>query len=98
MTAHIDSDGLGKEQRAWNDMGLLREWREGWAELANARLAEPGHDTRIDHRSLRDQGTELQPQHEISAARMRSGRWSTGPLRGGTGMRCPPVPRSRWMR
>ena len=67
----IDGDGFGKKQRAWNDVGLLRDWREGWAELANARLAELGHDTRIDHRSLRDQGIELEPQHKIGPAGAR---------------------------
>jgi Ti-type conjugative transfer relaxase TraA len=67
----IDGDGFGKKQRAWNDVGLLREWREGWAELANARLAELGHDIRIDHRSLRDQGIELEPQHKIGPAGAR---------------------------
>ena len=67
----IDGDGFGKKQRAWNDVGLLREWREGWAELANARLAELGHDIRIDHRSLRDQGITLEPQHKIGPAGAR---------------------------
>ena len=67
----IDGDGFGKKHRAWNDVGLLREWREGWAELANARLAELGHDIRIDHRSLREQGIELEPQHKIGPAGAR---------------------------
>ena len=67
----IDGDGFGKKQRAWNDVGLLREWREGWAELANTRLAELGHDIRIDHRSLREQGIELEPQHKIGPAGAR---------------------------
>jgi Ti-type conjugative transfer relaxase TraA len=67
----IDGDGFGKKQRAWNDVGLLREWREGWAEMANARLAELGHDIRIDHRSLREQGIDLQPQHKIGPAGAR---------------------------
>ena len=67
----IDGDGFGKKQRAWNDVGLLREWREGWADLANARLAELGHDIRIDHRSLREQGIELEPQHKVGPAGAR---------------------------
>ncbi len=67
----INGDGFGKKQRAWNDVGLLRDWREGWAELANARLAELGHDIRIDHRSFRDQGIELEPQHKIGPAGAR---------------------------
>ncbi len=67
----IDGDGFGKKQRAWNDVGLLREWREGWAEMANARLAELGHDIRIDHRSLHEQGIALEPQHKIGPAGAR---------------------------
>ena len=67
----IDGDGFGKKQRAWNDVGLLRDWRESWAELANARMAELGHDIRIDHRSLREQGIALEPQHKIGPAGAR---------------------------
>ncbi len=67
----IDSDGFGKKQRAWNDVGLLRDWRESWADMANARLHELGHDIRIDHRSLREQGIELEPQHKIGPAGAR---------------------------
>ena len=32
---------------------------------ANERLAELGHETRIDHRSLKDQAIELEPQNKI---------------------------------
>ena len=67
----VEGDGFGKKQRDWNDVGLLRTWRERWAELTNERLAELGHDTRIDHRSLRDQGIELEPQHKIGPAGAR---------------------------
>jgi len=67
----IEGGGFGKKQRAWNDVGLLRDWREGWAAMANARLHELGHDIRIDHRSLRDQGIELEPQHKIGPAGAR---------------------------
>jgi Ti-type conjugative transfer relaxase TraA len=67
----IEGDGFGKKQRDWNDVGLLRTWRERWAELTNERLAELGHDIRIDHRSLHDQGIDLEPQHKIGAAGAR---------------------------
>ena len=63
--------GFGKKRRDWNDVALLREWREAWADLANARLLELGHDTRIDHRSLRDQGIDLEPQHKVGPAGAR---------------------------
>jgi Ti-type conjugative transfer relaxase TraA len=67
----IDGDGFGKKQRDWNDVGLLRTWRERWADVTNERLLELGHDLRIDHRSLRDQGIDLEPQHKIGPAGAR---------------------------
>lgn len=63
--------GFGKKVVAWNDRGLLRSWRERWAEVCNARLLELGHDVRIDHRSYRDQGIELEPQHKVGPAGSR---------------------------
>ena len=49
----------------------LGTWRERWASLANKRLAEQGHDVRIDHRSYVEQGIELEPQHKIGPVRLR---------------------------
>lgn len=41
------------------------EWREHFAELTNNHLALAGHDVRVDHRSYKDQGLELEAtQHE----------------------------------
>ena len=70
----VDGDGFGKKERGWNDRGLLVGWRERWAELANARLAELDHDVRIDHRSYRDQGIDLEPQNKIGPAGARRGQ------------------------
>ena len=67
----IDGDGFGRKQRAWNDVALLREWRESWAEAVNARLHELGHDVRVDHRSLATQGIGLEPQNKIGPAGAR---------------------------
>ena len=67
----VDGDGFGKKERGWNDREVLVGWRERWAELANARLAELDHDVRIDHRSFRDQGIGLEPQHKIGPAGVR---------------------------
>jgi Ti-type conjugative transfer relaxase TraA len=67
----VEGDGFGLKQRAWNDKALLRTWRERWAEVANARLHELGHDARIDHRSYAAQGIDLEPQHKIGPAGAR---------------------------
>ena len=66
-----ESARFGNKVAAWNDRGLLRGWRERWAELANTRLAELDHDVRIDHRSFWDQGIDLEPQHKIGPAGAR---------------------------
>ncbi|MCG7357643.1 Ti-type conjugative transfer relaxase TraA [Roseomonas mucosa] len=67
----IEGEGFGRKEVAWNDRALLRGWRERWAELANERLAEAGHDRRIDHRSLAAQDLELAPQNKIGPAGAR---------------------------
>jgi Ti-type conjugative transfer relaxase TraA len=63
--------GFGLKERAWNSRDLLRLWRERWAEMANARLAELGNDTQIDHRSHAARGMVLEPQNKIGPAGAR---------------------------
>ena len=63
--------GFGPKEVAWNDRGLLSQWRERWGEMANSRLAELGHDVRIDHRCYVAQGIELVPQNKIGPAGAR---------------------------
>ena len=67
----VGERGFGLKQRGWNDRALLRTWRERWASLANERLAEAGHDARIDHRSYAEQGLALEPQNKIGPAGAR---------------------------
>jgi len=67
----VGPGGFGKKVRDWNRTELLVGWRERWAELANERLAEFGHDIRVDHRSHAEQGIELEPQNKIGPAGMR---------------------------
>ncbi len=67
----IEKAGFGLKERGWNDKALLRLWRERWAEMANARLAELGHDVRIDHRSNAARGIDFEPQNKIGPAGAR---------------------------
>ena len=67
----VEGDGFGPKARDWNDRALLGGWRERWAETANQRLCELGHDARIDHRSYAEQGIPLEPQHKVGPAGMR---------------------------
>lgn len=67
----VGPDGFGKKVVDWNRTEVLVGWRERWAELANERLAELGHDIRVDHRSHAAQGIELEPQNKIGPAGAR---------------------------
>jgi len=71
LASSSEGAGFGLKERAWNDRALLRVWRERWAEMANARLAELGHDQRIDHRSHTARGLDLEPQNKIGPAGAR---------------------------
>jgi Ti-type conjugative transfer relaxase TraA len=67
----VEGDGFGPKAREWNSRELYEGVRERWAALANERLAEHGHDARIDHRSYAEQGIPLEPQHKIGPAGAR---------------------------
>ena len=64
----LTADGFGRKVTDWNKVALLKEWREHWADLANEHLLRAGHDARIDHRSYRDQGVELEPTSHLGKA------------------------------
>ena len=63
--------GFGAKVRDWNRTELVEQWRERWAAHVNTRLAELDIDARVDHRSLQDQGVELEPQDKIGSAASR---------------------------
>ena len=67
----VTPEGFGLKEREWNATGLNERARQRWAELANERLAEHGHDVRIDHRSYAEQGIALEPQNKIGPAGAR---------------------------
>ncbi len=69
-TRNVNSDGFTTKNRDWNDKGLLMVWREKWADYANAILEKRGSATRLDHRSLLDQGiTDRLPQIHLGPTR-----------------------------
>jgi hypothetical protein len=69
-TRNVDRDGFTTKNRDWNDKGLLMVWREKWADYANAFLEKRGSATRLDHRSLLDQGiTDRLPQIHLGPTR-----------------------------
>ena len=64
----VSKEGFGKKQRAWNKRAQLQQQREAWAKHANAHLERAGYESRIDHRSLKEQGSERQPQPKLGPA------------------------------
>ncbi len=67
----VTPQGFGPKVREWNSAVLYDGVRQRWAELANERLAEHGHEVRIDHRSYAEQGIALAPQNKIGPAGAR---------------------------
>lgn len=63
----ITQDGFGKKVREWNKKENLLGWRKEWAAYENHHLAMNGHDLRVDHRTLREQGIDLIPQDKMGS-------------------------------
>lgn len=64
---NITNDGFGKKNRDWNSKEQLEEWREQWAKHCNRRLSIASSKSRIDHRSLHDQGLDQIPTVHVGA-------------------------------
>lgn len=54
----LGPEGFSKTKDWQLDKAQLGEWREKWADLANRHLERHGHEARIDHRSLKEQGVD----------------------------------------
>ena len=63
----VDGDGFGKKRREWNKREALERHRQAWEEYANRALEQAGYEERIDHRSLKEQGVEREPQIHLGA-------------------------------
>jgi MobA/MobL family len=58
---------LAKERKA-----ELVALRERWAEVQNKHLEKHGHNDRVDHRSLKDQGINREPEKHLGALGVRN--------------------------
>src|SRR6185437_13570473 len=70
-TRELCAKGFGQKRRDWNERAQLLNWREQWAEAANAHLLRAGHEIRIDHRTLEAQGIDLVPGRKIGISAQR---------------------------
>lgn len=68
----LTPEGFGAKVRDWNRRELVKEWREAWADMANAFMKARGIDKRLDHRSFKDRDIELEPDVYVGPAKGRS--------------------------
>ena len=64
-TREVSEEGFGKKVVEWDKQPVLYKWREEWVNHANKHLAKAGLDIKIDHRSNKDRGIDLEPQNKI---------------------------------
>ena len=57
-------DSAGTEER-------LQATRQRWAQVQNLHLEQHGHEARVDHRSLKDQGIERTPEPHFGPGRIQ---------------------------
>jgi ATP-dependent exoDNAse (exonuclease V) alpha subunit len=71
-TRRLGPDGFTEKTRELDDKAtgskLVTAWRERFAQLQNARLAENDIEARVDHRSLAAQGTEREATRHLGPA------------------------------
>ena len=84
-TREITNEGFGaKTSYEWSNTNLkkaglpytsvqTREMRMVWQDLANEHLARAGHDVRIDCRSYKARGIELEPRSSLTVGRHYAG-------------------------
>jgi hypothetical protein len=65
-----------KERRELDAKGVdywtTKDFREAWGDQMNRALERAGHDIRIDHRSLKEQGIDKEPQIHVGPASQKA--------------------------
>jgi len=66
-TRRLTLSGFTEKTRELDDLktGEVVYWRERWAGIVNEHLARHGHESRLDHRSLDDQGETREPTQHL---------------------------------
>ena len=69
-TRRLTESGFTEKTRELDDLktGEVSYWRERWAGIVNEHLARHGHASRVDHRSLEDQGEAREPTKHLGPA------------------------------
>lgn len=69
-TRRLTESGFTEKTRELDDLktGEVVYWRERWAGIVNEHLARHGQESRLDHRSLEDQGEAREPTQHLGPA------------------------------
>lgn len=71
-TRRLTAEGFTEKTRELDDRktgpAKVKEWRECFALIQNRHLAEAGHDVRVDHRTLEEQGVDREPSIHLGPA------------------------------
>ena len=69
-TREVSPDGFGRKVEAWTKPELVRNWREGWAQVQNAHLqvALGREAPQVSAKSLANQGIERDPTIHLGPA------------------------------
>lgn len=79
----IGPEGFGAKRRDLNSKAQLEDWREKWEKIANRYLERFGHEARIDHRTLEEQGIDREPTTHIGPTATQLEREGIKTERGG---------------
>jgi len=67
-TREVNENGFGQKNREWNKPENLNDWRKEWEKACNRHLEIAGLDVRVDHRTLKEQGLDREPQKHKGVA------------------------------
>lgn len=65
----VSEDGFGNKNREWNEHELMEQWRLGWENAVNERLRLLQSQERIDRRSYKRRGLDLEPTSHLGRFR-----------------------------
>jgi len=71
---HPEQGGCKKDSGGNEPIALKQKvgsLRESWAKLQNQHLAKHGHEARVDHRSNRERGIEIEAEKHLGAAAIK---------------------------
>lgn len=67
-TREVCREGFTTKNRDWNNKIHIENWRKNWAQSCNRQFEKFNIEERIDHRSFKRQGLQIEPTIHLGAA------------------------------